>query len=99
MRSERGVALITALLILSFLTILGAGMLTSTTVDTRISANYRTNMQLLFLTEAGLEAGRESLRNLVEAKIDADVSTATAATTNSSVSPAGISFCAWRSRN
>ncbi len=71
MRSDRGMALITTLLILSFLTILGAGMLTSTTVDTRISDNYRANMQLLFLAEAGLEAGRESLRNLVEAKINA----------------------------
>lgn len=60
--AERGLALITALLILSFLTIIGGALLSSTMVDVRIGDNYRTNTQLLFLAEAGIEAARERLR-------------------------------------
>ncbi len=67
-------ALITALMPLSFLTIVGGALLSSTTVDMRIGMNYRTNAQLLMLTESGIEAARESFRSDVEAKIDADAS-------------------------
>ena len=59
---QRGLALITALLVLSFLTIIGAALLTTTTIDVRISDNYRTSTQLQFLAEAGIEAARETLR-------------------------------------
>lgn len=66
MKSDRGMALITALLILTFLTILGGALLTNAALDTKISDNYRTNTNLHFLTEAALEAGRESIRASVQ---------------------------------
>jgi len=69
--SERGLAMVTSLMVLSFLTVIGAAMLASTNVDVRITDNYRTNTQLLFLAEAGFEAAREQLRVDVEAKIKA----------------------------
>ena len=69
--SQNGMALITALMLLAFLTIVGGALLSSTTVDMRIGMNYRTNAQLLFVAEAGIEAARESLRSAVEAKINA----------------------------
>ncbi len=59
---QRGLALITALLVLSFLTIVGGALLTTTTIDVKISDNYITNIQLQFLAEAGTEAARETLR-------------------------------------
>jgi hypothetical protein len=63
MNSERGIALVLALLFLSFLTILGAALLTTSTIDIWISNNYKTNMQGLYLTEAGIDHARETLRN------------------------------------
>src|SRR5437868_2441508 len=62
MNSNRGVALILALLVLSFLTILGGALLTTATVDVWISDNYKTSTQTLYLTEAGIEQAREVLR-------------------------------------
>ena len=70
-RSDQGIALVTALMLLSMMTLIGGALLSSTTVDTRISDNYRTNTQLIFLAEAGIEDARESLRLAVEAKITA----------------------------
>ena len=83
--TESGLALITALLILSFLTILGSALLSSTTVDVRIADNYRTNTQLLFLAEAGIEAAREQLRTSANA-LSADLVTAAGADGNLSTS-------------
>src|SRR5579883_1549763 len=59
---ERGVALILALLVLSFLTILGGALLTTSTIDIWISDNYKTSNQNLYIAEAGLSYGREILR-------------------------------------
>lgn len=60
-KNERGLALITSLLILSFLGLIGAALLSATTVDVRIADNYRTNMRLLFVAESGIAAGRAAL--------------------------------------
>ena len=62
MKSDSGMALITALLVISFLTLIGGALLTSTTLDIRISENYRTHTNLQYLTEGGLEEVREALR-------------------------------------
>jgi hypothetical protein len=62
MRTERGAALILALLILLFLAVLAGGLLTSTTLDIWVGDNYRVGAQLLYLAEAGIEDGREALR-------------------------------------
>jgi hypothetical protein len=69
--SERGLAMITAIMILSFLTIVGAAMLGATRVDVMVTDNYRTHTQLQYLVESGIEAARDKLRIDVEAKIDA----------------------------
>jgi hypothetical protein len=60
---ERGVALILALLVLSFLTIIGSAFLATTTIDARISDNYKSATQSLYVAEAGIEHAREMLRS------------------------------------
>jgi Tfp pilus assembly protein PilX len=62
MEPNRGVALILALLVLSFLTILGGALLTASTIDTWISDNYKTATQSLYIAEAGIDHAREVLR-------------------------------------
>jgi Tfp pilus assembly protein PilX len=63
LKDERGVALILALLVLSFLTILGGALLTTSTIDIWISDNYKTSTENLYLAEAGVDHAREILRN------------------------------------
>lgn len=62
MKDQRGVALILALLVLSFLTILGGALLTTSTIDIWISDNYKTSTENLYIAEAGIDNGREVLR-------------------------------------
>src|SRR5215471_4170577 len=63
MRADRGVALILALLVLSFLTVVGGALLTTSTIDIWISDNYRASTQTLYLTEAGIDHARELVRS------------------------------------
>jgi type IV pilus assembly PilX-like protein len=60
--ANRGVALILVLLVLSFLTVLGSALLTTSTIDVWISDNYKTATQSVYLAEAGVEDAREFLR-------------------------------------
>jgi hypothetical protein len=62
-KHQRGVALILALLMLSFLTIIGGAFLATSTIDWRISDNYKSSTQSLYVAEAGLEQAREMLRS------------------------------------
>jgi hypothetical protein len=55
------VGLVMALLTLLLLSLLGAALLTATTVDSRIGDNYQTAAQLLYLADSGIEDGREAL--------------------------------------
>jgi hypothetical protein len=59
--SEQGMGLVMALMTLLLLSSLGAALLTATMVDIWIGDNYRTASQLLYLTESGIEDGRETL--------------------------------------
>jgi Tfp pilus assembly protein PilX len=59
---DRGVALILALLVLSFLTVIGSAFLTASTIDIWISDNYKSATQTLYVAEAGIDHGRELLR-------------------------------------
>jgi len=59
---SRGVALILALLVLSFLTVLGSALLTTSTIDIWISDNYKHTTQSLYLAEAGIDHARDVLR-------------------------------------
>src|SRR5688572_13604446 len=61
-QSQRGAALIVAILMLSLLAILGGAILTSATIELRIGDNYASRMQSRYLAEAGIEAAREKLR-------------------------------------
>jgi Tfp pilus assembly protein PilX len=58
---NRGVALILALLVLSFLTVLGGALLTASTIDIWISDNYKSATQVLYLAEAGIDHARHVL--------------------------------------
>ncbi len=80
-KSQNGMALITALMLLAFLTIVGGALLTSTTIDVKIGDNYKTNTQLLFLAEAGIEAARETLRASANT-LDVDLLAAAGGTAN-----------------
>src|SRR5438067_12525577 len=59
---QRGAALILAIMILSFLAVLGGALLTSATIDIWIADNFKTRLQSLYLAEQGIEQGREYLR-------------------------------------
>jgi Tfp pilus assembly protein PilX len=63
MKYQRGSALILALLMLTFLMVLGCALLTSVTLDVAIGENYRSETQLLYLAEAGIEDARQVLRD------------------------------------
>ena len=62
MRSDSGLALISALLLLAFLTLVGGAFLSTATVDTMIAGNYAVHARLQFLAEGGIEEAREALR-------------------------------------
>jgi hypothetical protein len=62
MKRERGASLIVALMILSFLTVLGSVLLTTSTIDVWIGDNVNTSLQLLYAAESGLERAREEMR-------------------------------------
>jgi len=62
MTSDRGVALILALMVLAFLTVIGGALLTTTTIDVRISDNFGTGIQSFYAAETGIEHAREFLR-------------------------------------
>lgn len=59
MERDRGVALILALLVLSFLTVIGSALLATSAIDIWISDNYKTATQSLYLAEAGISHARE----------------------------------------
>jgi hypothetical protein len=61
-KPQCGIALVLVLMILALLSLLAAGLLTAMTTETRITDNYRTEAQLLYLAEAGIEEGREIIR-------------------------------------
>ena len=62
MNSQRGSALILAMMMLTFLLILGGALLTSITLDVAIGDNYRAETQLLYLAESGINDARGVLR-------------------------------------
>jgi hypothetical protein len=63
MNLQRGSAMVMALMMLTFLMILGSALLTSVTLDVAIGENYRSETQLLYLAETGIEEARILLRN------------------------------------
>src|SRR5262249_43756699 len=62
METERGAALILALMILCFLAVVAGALLTTTTIDIWVGDNYKVGTQLVYLAEAGIEDARQALR-------------------------------------
>ncbi|HEY2572868.1 MAG TPA: PilX N-terminal domain-containing pilus assembly protein [Verrucomicrobiaceae bacterium] len=62
MSSQRGSALILAILMLAFLMVLGSAVLIAMTLDVAIGESYRSETQLLYLAESGIDEARGLLR-------------------------------------
>jgi hypothetical protein len=62
MKSDRGIVLILALLVLSFLTAIGCALLATAAIDVWISDSYKSSTQNLYLAEAAIDQARESIR-------------------------------------
>ncbi len=60
-KHEKGIGLVLALITLLLLSLLAAALLTAARVDVWIGDNYRTDVQLLYLAESGVEDGRERI--------------------------------------
>ena len=61
--NERGVVLVISLLILALLIGAGVGAIVSTQTDLRISANLKAGKQAFFLAEAGIEWGKQQVKD------------------------------------
>src|SRR5260370_20294734 len=61
-RSERGVALINALLVLLLITAVGIGMIIMSNTETNVSSNFRDEQTAYFAAKAGIEEVRGRLR-------------------------------------
>lgn len=66
-REERGIALVLAMLSLMILTFLGLALATATSTELQIATNYRWGQQAFYNAEAGIEAGRVVLSNMISA--------------------------------
>ncbi len=65
-KTERGIALVIAILSLMLLTFLGLALATTTSTELQIATNYRWSQQALYNAEAGLELGRPILSHLAD---------------------------------
>src|SRR5882762_762766 len=61
--SERGVALIVALLMLMLISAALMGMVMMSNTETNVSANFRDEQTAFFASKAGVEEDRDRLRN------------------------------------
>lgn len=60
--NERGVALVTVLLLIATLIILGTTAIMQTSTDLKIGSNYQTGKEAFYAAEAGIEEARARLR-------------------------------------
>ena len=77
-RSERGVALITMMLLLSALTILAVGAVMVSSIDTQLASNYYQNSRAFYVAEAGVEKALSDIQSLLDGQgtvTDADLAT------------------------
>lgn len=59
---EKGMVLVVVIMLLTALVIIGFAAINMTNTDMKISANYRSGSQALYIAEAGLENARDQLR-------------------------------------
>jgi Tfp pilus assembly protein PilX len=62
---QKGIALITAILMLVVLSVLGIIAVNITSIGAKITGNTRTSKQAFYMAEAGIEAARELLRSRI----------------------------------
>ena len=65
-RNERGMALITMLLLLSALSILAAGAVVISGIDLRLASNYYQNSRAFYAAEAGVEKALSDLQSILD---------------------------------
>ncbi len=65
-KTQKGIALITAILMLVVLSVIGIIAVNVTTIGAKITGNTRTSKQAFYMAEAGIEAARELLRSRIE---------------------------------
>jgi len=80
--SERGFALIIAMLVLLLITAIGMGMLLAATTETSISSNFRDEQVSFFAAKAGLEEVRDRLRPSAPNSLSALLPTSVAGSNN-----------------
>src|SRR4029077_20291539 len=68
-RKDRGVALVTALLLLSLFTVMTLSMVIATTSDTLIDGYYRNARGSFYAADSGLNAARQYLLNQFNASV------------------------------
>lgn len=64
--AQKGIALITAILMLVVLSVIGIIAVNVTTIGAKITGNTRTSKQAFYMAEAGIERAREKIRKEVE---------------------------------
>lgn len=65
-RCERGVALVTMLLLLSALTILAVGAVVVSSIDLQLASNYYQNSRAFYAAEAGIEKALSDIQTLLD---------------------------------
>jgi Tfp pilus assembly protein PilX len=102
-KGQKGAALLLAMLFLVCFALLGAALMSTATLENLISDNYKTNTQVLYLAEAGIDQARSSLRSdpntvtqllTTAAGADSVLSTSTNLSTLSSVDQAYVNNAA-----
>jgi len=68
-QNSRGVALITALLLLSLFTVMTLAMVIATSSDTLIDGYYRNARGSFYASDSGLNAARQNLQNQILAAV------------------------------
>ncbi|HUU29181.1 MAG TPA: PilX N-terminal domain-containing pilus assembly protein [archaeon] len=64
--SERGVALITMMLLLSALTLLAAGAMMVSSIDLKLATNYYQNSRAFYAAEAGVEKALSDIQTILD---------------------------------
>jgi Tfp pilus assembly protein PilX len=73
-KTQKGIALITAILMLVVLSVIGIIAVNVTTIGAKITGNTRTSKQAFYLAEAGIERAREFLRTrMVSSNLNAEL--------------------------
>jgi len=65
-RSQRGVALVTMMLLLSALTVLAVGAVLVSSIDLQLASNYYQNSRAFYAAEAGVEKALSDIQSLLD---------------------------------